>query len=87
MDIITDKNKRIEEILVELKKDEKLFEAKKNILENPTERILQIDGKKEIPFEKYLTREEKKKIEEERLKEEARLKALMADDAGVRAVK
>jgi hypothetical protein len=35
-----DKNKRIEEILVELKKDKDLFEAKRNILENPTERIL-----------------------------------------------
>lgn len=42
---------------------------------------------KEIPFQKYLTREERKRLEEERLKEEERIRALMADDAGVRAVK
>lgn len=55
-------------------------------MENPEKNILQVIGEKEIPFEKYLTREERKKQEEIRKKEEARLAALMADDAGRRAV-
>ena len=41
----------------------------------------------EIPFEKYETKEMRDKKEAERLKEEARLKALAADDSGIRAVK
>jgi hypothetical protein len=56
-------------------------------LENPEERVIKVDPKRDIPFEKFLTREEKKRIEEERKKEEARLRALMSDDAGIRAVK
>lgn len=88
LDNIIEKNKRIVEILDELhSKKNEIFEPKKNILENPEERILKVDGLKEIPFQKYLSREEKKKIEEEKLKEEERMRALMSDDAGVRAVK
>lgn len=87
IDQLNERNKRIDEILLELKKGSDIFQAKKNILENPEERVIKVDPKKDIPFEKFLTREEKKKIEEERKKEEARLRALMSDDAGVRAVK
>jgi chromosome segregation ATPase len=87
VDQLNDKNKRIEEILSELRKDRDIFEAKKNILENAEEKIMKVDGAKEIPFEKFLTREERKRIEEEKRKEEERLKALMSDDAGIRAVK
>ena len=41
----------------------------------------------DIPFEKYLSKEERDRLEKERIKEEERLKALMSDDAGVRALK
>jgi len=41
----------------------------------------------EIPFKKYLTREERDRIEKERLKEEERIRALLADDANIRAIK
>mgnify|MGYP001807836349 CR=1 FL=1 len=58
---------------------------KKNILEDP-EKILTVKSE-EIGFNQYETREMREKKEQERLKEEARLKALMADDSGIRAVK
>ena len=65
-------------------KDLDLFRPKKNILENPEERIMEVDGETEILFQKFLTREERKKLEEEKRKEEERLKALLSDDAGLR---
>jgi hypothetical protein len=43
--------------------------------------VLNVDLK-EIPFERYLTKEERDKREQERLKEEERIRALMQDDAG-----
>lgn len=86
IDNIQDKNKKMEEILLELHKEPQYFEPKPNILEHPDKIILEVDGKKEIPFQKYLTREERKKLDEERKKEEDRIAALMADDAGRRAV-
>eukprot|EP00825_Cyclidium_porcatum_P004670 TRINITY_DN1220_c0_g1_i2.p1 TRINITY_DN1220_c0_g1~~TRINITY_DN1220_c0_g1_i2.p1 ORF type:complete len:1061 (-),score=222.02 TRINITY_DN1220_c0_g1_i2:1563-4745(-) len=62
LDNVIEKNKRISEILEELHKDKsEIFDPKKNFLENPEERILKVDGKKEIPFQKFLTREERKK--------------------------
>lgn len=81
VDMIVEKNKRIEEILNELHRYEDVFEPNKNLLENP-ERILEVDPS-EIHFKKFLTREERDKIEKDRLKEEDRLRALMQDDAGV----
>lgn len=87
LDNLNDKNKRIDEILTELKKQQEVFEAKKNVLENPEEKILNVDPDKEIPFQKFLTREERERRERERLKEEERLRQLMSDDAGQRAVK
>jgi len=87
LDSLNDKNKRIEEILTELRKPIDIFRPKKNILENPDDRIMTVDGAKEIPFIKFLTREERKKIEDEKKKEEERLKLLMSDDAGLRAIK
>lgn len=41
----------------------------------------------DIPFERYLTKEERERKEIERKKEEDRIRALMADDSGVRAIK
>lgn len=85
LDNINERNKRIAEILGELKKPIELFQPKKNLLENP-ENVLEVEND-EIPFPKYLTKEEREKKEIERRKEEERLKALMADDSGVRAIK
>jgi len=48
---------------------------------------MQVDAAKEIPFVKFLTREDRKRIEEEKKKEEERIRALMSDDAGIRAIK
>lgn len=62
--MIGEKNKRIDEILSEIRKTEELFETNKNILENP-ERVLEVDSS-EINFKKFLTREERDKIEKER---------------------
>lgn len=47
---LMDKNKWIEEILQELHKPLDVFQPKKNILEHPEERIMTVDGAKEIPF-------------------------------------
>ena len=68
--MIAEKNKRIEEILNELHRGEDIFESNKNILENP-ERVLEVNPS-EIAFKKFLTREEREKIEKDRLKEEDR---------------
>ncbi|KRX02904.1 WD40-repeat-containing domain [Pseudocohnilembus persalinus] len=86
LDQIQDRNKKIEEIYLELHKEPEYQEIKQNILEQPEKNILEVDPEKEISFKKFLTREDRKKIEEARLKEEERLKALLADDAGRRAV-
>ena len=50
------------------------------------ENVLKVDAK-EIPFDKYLSKDERAKLEAVRLKEEKRLKDLAADDSGVRALK
>ncbi|CAD8159373.1 unnamed protein product [Paramecium pentaurelia] len=85
LDNINERNKRIIEINGELKRDPQLQQMKKNILEDP-EKILTVKPE-EIGFSQYETREMREKKEQERLKEEARMKALMADDSGIRAVK
>ena len=48
--------------------------------------ILQVEND-DIPFERYLTKDERERREMEKKKEEDRIKALMADDSGVRAIK
>ena len=60
VDKLQEYNKRIDEILTELHKDKDIFDAKKNILENPEDRILRVDPKREIPFERFFTREQKR---------------------------
>jgi len=85
IDTINEKNNRIKEIYETLKYDNELFKARVNPLENP-ERVLKVDPE-EVGFERYLTKEEREKLEEERKKEEERIRLLNADDAGVRAVK
>ncbi|EGR30550.1 hypothetical protein IMG5_129360, partial [Ichthyophthirius multifiliis] len=85
VDLIAEKVKRVEEILNELRRSEDLFQPNVNLFETP-ENILKVDVK-EIHFEKYLTREEREKMEKDRLREEERIRLLMQDDAGVRALK
>jgi len=86
VDSIHEKQKRIYEILEELRKPKEVYQPKKNILDAP-EQVLTVDGALEIPFPVYLSREERERKEQERVKVEARLKALMADDSGQRAIK
>ena len=56
-----------------------------NIIEKVDD-ILSVQGS-EIQIKKYLTKEEKKKLETERKKEEARLALIHADDSNIRALK
>lgn len=48
------------------------------------EKVLNVEPE-EVGFERYLTKEEREKLEEERRKEEERIRLLNADDAGARA--
>jgi len=41
----------------------------------------------DVGFDRYLTKEERGKIEAEKRKEEERLRLLNSDDAGIRAIK
>ena len=68
-----------------MEREKDLFEGKENLLEHP-EYVLSVKPS-EIPFQKYLSKEEKDRLEQERLKEEERKKAMMADDYGQRGVK
>ena len=67
MDFISERNKRITEILNDLQKPLELFIPKPNYLEEywfnvSVENVLTVD-ESEIPFEKYLNKEERAKIE------------------------
>lgn len=46
------------------------FKSKENIIEN-TDKVLELT-KEEVGMERYLSREERQRVEEERLKEEER---------------
>ena len=83
VDFINEKNKRIQEILTDLQKPINIFDPKKNFLENP-ENILTVKPE-EIPFEKYYSKDERERRENEKLKEEERRKALLSDDSSLRA--
>lgn len=83
-EIINDKNKRIEEICEELKKTSEVVRGRKNILES-NESVLEVSPS-EIPFKRYLSKEEREKAEKERLREEERLRKLAEDDSSLRAL-
>lgn len=85
IELINDKNKRILELYQELKQPPELILPMPNHLEAP-DSILRVDPS-EIPFQRYLSREEREKQERERLKEMERKLALMQDDSGQRALK
>lgn len=84
VEIINEKNKRIAEIYEDLKRPADLTQCKKNILENP-DKVLSVDPN-ELGFKRYLSRDERARLEQERLKEEERLRLLAQDDAGQRAL-
>lgn len=67
-----------------MKKELDLTQCNYNILENP-DRILSVKSE-EVGFQRYLSREERERLEKERLKEEERLKLLAQDDASQRAL-
>lgn len=58
--------------------------GKKNILET-SDHILEVNPN-EIEFKRYLSKEEREKLEKERLKEEERLRKLAEDDSSQRAL-
>ena len=60
---VKERNDRIKKILGDLEIDEKIFEPEMSVDEKP-ELLLEVkDG--EVPFEKYISEEEKLKLEEQ----------------------
>lgn len=82
--MINDKNKRIIEICQELKRENQIVVSRENILQT-NESILEVKNS-QIPFSRYLSRQEREKLEKERLKEEERLRKLAEDDSAQRAL-
>jgi len=82
---IKEKNELISELLENLKYDEELFEPKAHYLEHP-ETILKVSDD-EIKVEKYLSKEERAKLEEEKRRQEEREAALRGDNVGQRGLK
>jgi len=62
--LIKEKNELIKELLLNLKTEDELFEPDHHILENP-DHIFDVK-ESDIKVEKYLTKEERAKVEEER---------------------
>ncbi len=71
VDQINERNKRIAEIQGDLQKSIDIFVPKKNYIED-AENMLKVEAS-EIPFDRYLSKEERAKLESLRLKEEQRL--------------
>jgi hypothetical protein len=67
-----------------LKRETEVIVGRENILE-ANDSVLEVKNS-EIPFPRYLSREERDKLEKERLKEEERLRKLAEDDSGQRAL-
>ena len=63
---IKEKNEMIKELLTNLKQEEDIFEPQNHILENP-DSIFEVK-EDEITVEKFLTKEERAKLDEERRK-------------------
>jgi hypothetical protein len=82
--IINEKNQKIEELLKDLKESMDKFEIKKHKSEQP-ELILKVQDS-DISIPKFLTKEERQKLEEEKRKEEERIKALQSDTLGRRGI-
>jgi len=82
--LIKEKNQKIDELLRDLKESFTKFEIKDDKREQP-DHILKVE-ESDIKIPKYLTREERAALEEEKRKEEARLKALQSDTIGRRGI-
>jgi hypothetical protein len=82
---IKEKNELIQELLLNLKQEEELFEPQGHPLEDP-ENIFVIN-EDEIKVVKYLSKEERAKLEEERKRQEEREAALKGDTIGMRGIK
>ncbi|KAH9492451.1 Cilia- and flagella-associated protein 43, partial [Bulinus truncatus] len=81
---VKEKNKRISKIITDLYLDESIIEPTMSIAEKP-ELLLDV-ADSEIKVEKYLTPEQRKKLEEEKLIEEERLARERGDNARERAL-
>ncbi len=82
--LIKEKNQKIEELQKDLKESVTKFEIKDDKREQP-EHILKVEDS-DIKIPKYLTKEEKAHLEEEKRKDEERLRALQSDTLGRRGV-
>lgn len=82
---ILEKNKRMLEIQSDLKMPEEEFHVQANLMEAP-DNVQQVTPQ-EVGMERYLSREERARVEADRIKEEKRQIALQKDDAGIRALK
>jgi hypothetical protein len=82
---IQERNNRITEILEDLKREETLFNPKSHGLETP-EDILVVKSD-EVTVTKFLTAEERAVEEEKKRIEQERLKALEGDNVGQRGIK
>lgn len=82
--IINEKNQKIEELLKDLKESMDKFDIAKDKREQP-EKILKVE-ETDVKIPKYLTKEEREKLEEEKRKEEERIRALQSDTLGRRGI-
>lgn len=78
--MIKEKNELIKELLSNLKTEDEFFEPDTHILENP-DHIFNVK-ESDVTVEKYLTREERAKLDEERRKQEERERAMQGDNVG-----
>ncbi|CAL1546993.1 unnamed protein product [Lymnaea stagnalis] len=81
---VREKNKRIMKIIKDLDLDEEMIEPSMSVAEKP-ELLLDVQDS-EIKVEKYLTPEQRKKMEEEKLLEEERIARERGDNARERAL-
>ena len=85
MDILMENNKKMKEIFDKLEIEGEFVKPYNNII-SKVDNVLKI-LENEIKIKKFLTSEEKRKLEEERIKEEKRLAEIHADDSNIRALK
>lgn len=83
---IKEKNELISELLANLKYEEELFTPQQHPLEEP-QSIIAEPTPDEIKVEKYLTKDERAQLDEEKRIREAREAALKGDNVGQRGLK
>lgn len=85
-DNILEINMNITETYEQLQEDAQLFETRPNPLDDPAQ-ILKVDGDKEIPYKRYLTKAERIEIARQKRLEEERIRRMAEDDSSIRALK